>query len=162
MPRRLLAILLLGGASRLAAAPRDALVFVAGSAHRGAALSSTMLRNVGLGRVTRWPDGRRIVLAVRPASAGAGRVFFDRVVETPEIDYSRLWLGLLFRGEADSAPRVLADAADVQRFVARTADGLAFLLSSEIRPRDPALRPLPVDGRAPGAPGYPYMLAAAP
>ena len=160
MPRRFFAILFLGAAWRLAAAPRDALVFVAGPAHRGAALSSSMLRNVGLGRVTRWPDGRRIVLAVRPGSTAAGRLFFERVVDTSEIDYSRLWLGLLFRGEAESAPRVLADAAEVQRFVARTADGLAFLLSSEIRPRDPALNPLPVDGRVPGAPGYPYTLAA--
>jgi hypothetical protein len=115
---------------------------------------------VGLGRVTRWPDGRRIVLAVRPASTAAGRVFFDRVVETPEIDYSRLWLGLLFRGEAESAPRVLADAAAVRRFVARTADALAFLLSSELDPRDPSTRPLTVDGFEPGSPGYAYLLPA--
>ncbi|HKB70466.1 MAG TPA: hypothetical protein VKH46_06440 [Thermoanaerobaculia bacterium] len=158
MPRRIIAVLLLAGAARAAAPPpKDELVFVAGTARPPAAISSSDLRRIYLGRTTRWPDGRRIVLAVRPAATAAGRIFYDRVAGMSEIDFSRLWLGVLFRGDAETAPRVIRDAADVRRFLARTPDGLAFLLSSELDPRDSARRPLRIDGRDPGTAGYPYL-----
>jgi len=153
--RPLLALLLLAGSVR--AAPKDELVFVAGKPRPPAAISSSDLRRIYLGRTTRWPDGRRIVLAVRPAATAAGRIFYDRVAGMSEIDFSRLWLGVLFRGEADSAPRVIERAEDVLKFLDRTPDGLAFLLSSELDPRDPARRPLRIDGRDPGTAGYPYL-----
>ena len=153
------AVLLLAGIAALAdAAPRrDALVFVCGN-RAAPAVSSADLRRIFLGRTTRWPDGRRIVLAVRPASTAAGRAFYGRVAEMSEIDFSRLWLGNLFRGDVESAPRVIGPADEVRRFLAQTPDGLTVLLSSEIDPRDPAIRPVPVDGHLPGSPGYPYPL----
>ena len=158
MPKRALALLLVAGAaSALGAPPKDALVFVAGRERPSTALSSSDLRRIYLARMTRWPDGRRIVLAVRPPSTAAGRLFYDRVAEMSEIDFSRLWLGALFRGEADSAPRVIARADEVRKFLDRTPDGLAFLLSSELDPRDRAPRPLRIDGRDPGTAGYPYL-----
>ena len=153
------AILLLAGWAALAnAAPRkDALVFACGN-RIAPALSSADLRRIVLGRTTRWPGGRRIVLAVRPASTAAGRAFYARVAEMSEIDFSTLWLGNLFRGDVDSEPRVIGPADEVRRFLAQTPDGLTVLLASEIDPRDPAIRPIPVDGHLPGAPGYPYPL----
>lgn len=160
MTARALALLLAAAAAVAEAAPgRDALVFVRGGRAGAPAVSSAELRRIFLGQTTRWPDGRRIVLAVRPASTAAGRVFYARVAEMSEIDFSRLWLGNLFRGDAESEPRVVGPAEEVRRFLARTPDGIAFLLASEIDPRDPAIRPLTIDGREPGASGYPYGLS---
>jgi hypothetical protein len=111
-----------------------------------------------LGQLTRWHDGHRVVLAVRPDRTPAGKNFFDRVVEMPEIDFSRLWLGILFRGDAVNAPRVVFSADDLKRFLARTPDALGFLLASEWGAGDPAMQALAVDGSVFGAPAYPYRI----
>ena len=158
MAGRLSAVLLLAAASLAVGAPRDALVFVAQRGRAETGVASADLRRMYLGQLTRWRDGRRVVLAVRPERTPAGRFFFDRVVEMPEIDFSRLWLGILFRGDAGSAPRVVSATDDLKRFLARTPDALGFLLASEWGAGDPALRALAVDGSAPGAPAYPYRL----
>jgi hypothetical protein len=111
-----------------------------------------------LGQITRWRDGHRIVLAVRPATAPAGKAFFNHVVQISEIDFSRLWLGILFRGDAANAPRVVSGADDLKRFLARTPDALGFLLASEWDPRDSSIRAWAVDGALPGTPVYPFRL----
>ena len=161
MRRSLLAGLLLAANPAAAAASgSDALVFVVGARRQPIAVSSAELRKVYLGKTTRWPDGRRIVLAVRPARTAAGKIFFDRVVEMSDIDFSRHWLGVLFRGEAVAAPRVISGADEVRRLLARTPDALAFLLSSELDAGDTSLRPLAIDGRSPGSPSYLYRVRA--
>ncbi len=159
MKRVVLAGILLAGVGASAAAParNETLVFLAGKGRPPAAMSSAELRRIWLGQATRWPDGRRIVLAVRPASLPAGRLFYERVAAMSEIDFSRLWLGILFRGDAESAPRVIGPADDVRRFLAGGPDRLAFLLSGEIDRHD-ADRPLRIDGKYPGDAGYAYRL----
>jgi hypothetical protein len=158
MAGRFVAVLLLAAASRAVGAPRDALVFVSQRGRPETGITSGDLRRMYLGQLTRWRDGHRVVLAVRPDRTLAGKTFFDRVVEMPEIDFSRLWLGILFRGDAVNAPRVVSGADDLKRFLARTPDALGFLLASEWDAADPSMQALAVDGSAPGAPAYPYRL----
>lgn len=153
----LAALVLSGGLRPAAAASADALVFVVGASSRPAAASSADLRRMFLGERLRWPDGRRIFLAVRPAATPAGKAFFARVARMSEIDFSRLWLGALFRGEADAPPRVVGPLDELKRFLAKNADALGFVLSSELD--DPSgVRILRVDGRLPDEPGYPYAV----
>jgi len=158
MAGRFVAVLLLAAASRAVGAPRDALVFVVRRGQPETEVTSADLRRMYLGQLTRWRDGHRVVLAVRPERTPAGRVFFDRVVEMPEIDFSRLWLGILFRGDAVAAPRVVSGADDLKKFLARTPDALGFLLASEWGSGDPEMQALSVDGSAPGAGYYPYRV----
>jgi hypothetical protein len=137
-----------------AARPR-VVIFVVSARQEAPVLSTTDLRQIFLGRITRWKSGQRIQLATRPESTPAGRAFFERVVEMSDIDYSRLWLGIIFRGEAMSSPRVLPSPGDVLRFLARVPDGLSFLLDSEL-PAGTAVRPLRIDGRSFEDPSYPF------
>ena len=161
MRRLALVLTVLAAARASAGAPaKEDLLFFAGTGRPAPSMTSAELRRIWLGQTTRWPDGRRIVLAVRPGSTAAGRFFYERVAEMPEIDFSRLWLGILFRGDAESAPRVIGPAEEVRRFLARGPDALAFLLSSELDRNAPAMRPLRIDGKDPGAPGYPYRIEA--
>lgn len=135
----------------------DALVFVVGASARPAAVSSADLRRMYLGQILRWPDGRRIFLTVRPSATAAGEAFFRRVAQMSEIDFSRLWMGALFRGEADAPPRVIGPIDELKRFLAKNTDALGFLLSSEIDDHS-ELRVLRVDGKLPDAAGYPYFV----
>ena len=139
------------------AARPDALVFVVSVRQPTRGLSSASLRQIFMGRVTRWNAGRRILLATRPPATPAGRAFFETAVRMSEIDYSRLWLGILFRGESMSSPRVIATKDDVERFLARSPDGLSFLLASE-KGSPERVRPLLVDGLAPDDPSYPFRI----
>jgi hypothetical protein len=142
-----------------AAARSDALVFVVSARQPTTkALSSAELRQIFAGRMTRWKGGRRILLAMRPPTTPAGRAFFEDVVRMSDIDFSRLWLGIIFRGEAISSPRVLESKDDVERFLARSPDGLSFLLSSE-KGNAEKLRALIVDGLAPDDGSYPFRIS---
>lgn len=141
-----------GGAAR-----SDPLVFVVSSRQPTKALSSAELRQTFVGRITRWKDGRRIELAIRPSKTPAGRAFFARVVQMSDIDFSQNWLGIIFRGEAMSSPRVVETRGDVDRFLARFSDGLSFLLASELTP-EPTIRALQVDGLSPDDSSYPFRI----
>ena len=159
MAKRLLAILLVAAASRASGTPpSDALVFVVARGRSETRVSSGDLRRIYLGQITRWKDGRRIALAVRPSTTRAGKFFFDHVVEVSEIDFSRRWLGIMFRGDAMNAPRVVSGVEDLKRFLERDPDALGFLLASEWDAKDPSIHAWTVDGSPPGAPAYPYRL----
>jgi hypothetical protein len=142
------------GQVRAAEAP---LVFVVSARAQITDVSSAQLRRIYLGRTTRWSTGRRIALAVRPASSAVGHAFFERVVRMSDIDFSQLWLGIVFRGEAATAPRVVDSVEAVIRFLSRNPDGLVVALSSEIDPRSQTERPLTIDGKGPTDPGYPFI-----
>jgi len=161
MKRIALAGILLAGirASSAASPANETLVFLAGRGRPAVEVSSAELRRIWLGQTTRWPDGHRIALAVRPASFPAGRLFYGRVAVMSEIDFSRLWLGILFRGDAESAPRVIGPTEEVRRFLAGGPEGLAFLLSGEVDRRD-SEKALRIDGKLPGDAGYPYRFGA--
>jgi ABC-type phosphate transport system substrate-binding protein len=141
-----------------AGSPSDALVFVVSARRPTTRLSSAELRQISLGRITRWKDGRRIVLAIRPAATPAGGAFFDHVVQMSDIDFSQNWLGIIFRGEATAPPRVLKSSEEVKRFLSKSSDALAYLLASELEPGDTSIRRLIIDGVRPDEPSYPLRL----
>jgi hypothetical protein len=150
--------LLAAPSQRIRAGSPDALVFLVPARASTRELSSTDVRRIYLGDLTRWPNHRRVVLGVGPSSTPAAGVFYDRVLRMSEIDFSQRWLGIVFRGEAPTSPRVLASREAVSRFLSQNPDGLVFLLLSEIDSLDGAVRPLAVDGTRPMDPAYPFRL----
>ena len=138
-------------------AHRDTLVFIVSTQQTTTTLSATDLRNIYLGRMTRWKNGHRIAAIVRPSSTDAERAFLARLVRMSDIDFSQHWLGLIFRGEAPSPPQVIASADGVRKAVAANPDSIAFLLTSELPGGDDRpIRTLLIDGKAPNEPGYPF------
>lgn len=117
-------------------------------------ISAGDLRRIFLGDISRWSNGHRIILFVRPAETQSGRTFLDRLVRMSDIDYSQWWLGAVFRGRAASAPRVIDTAEAMINAVAAVPDAIGF-----IGPHDIALQPgvaaLTIDGKAPSDPEYP-------
>ena len=151
---------LLMTATPFAALPRrDSLVFITSKDQTTTTLSPSELRNIFLGRTTRWKNGRRIVVIVRPSTTAAGREFLDRVVRMSEIDFSQDWLGVVFRGHAPSAPRVIGSADAVRKMVAENVDAIAFVLSSELGAEDETLiHILAIDGKPPNDETYPFAI----
>lgn len=142
-----------GGDARAA---DDPVVFVVSARSHIVEISSAQLQRVFMGRVTRWANGRRIALAVRPASSAVGHAFFERIVHMSDIDFSHMWLGIVFRGEAATAPRVVDSAEGVGLFLLRNPDGLVVAFNSELDSHDGTERPLSIDGKQPADPGYPF------
>lgn len=157
----ILVVILLMTMTPLAAVPRrEALVFITSKDQVTTNLSSSEVRDIYLGRTTRWKNGHRITVVVRPATTAAGRVFLQQVVRMSEIDFSQNWLGVVFRGEASSPPRATAPVDAVRKLIAGNADAIAFVLSSELVAEDESLiRALAIDGRTREEEAYPYWLS---
>jgi ABC-type phosphate transport system substrate-binding protein len=156
-----LVVILFMTMTSIAAVPRrETIVFIASKDQTTTNLSIAEVRNIYLGRTTRWRDGHRITLIVRPATTPAGRAFLDRVVRLSEIDFSQNWLGVVFRGEASSPPQVIAPLSAVRKLLTANPDAIAFVLSSELVAEDEALvRVLTIDGKARDEDGYPFVVS---
>ena len=144
-----------------AASRREALVFITSKDQGTTNLSSSEVRDIYLGRTTRWQDGHRITVIVRPATTLAGRTFLQQVVHMSEIDFSQNWLGVVFRGEAPSPPRVIAPADAVRKMVTGNVDAIAFVLTSELTAEDESLiRILTIDGKTRDEENYPLAVSS--
>ncbi|HKO00964.1 MAG TPA: hypothetical protein VJ032_04685 [Thermoanaerobaculia bacterium] len=117
-------------------APRTRLAFIVSAKRPLHKLSSAELRRIFLGQTSRWSDGHRIILLVRPSNTAEGREFLDRVMRMSEIDYSQWWIGEVFRGRAAGAPRVIDTAEKMIRAVEANADAIGFIARSDDLPHD--------------------------
>jgi ABC-type phosphate transport system substrate-binding protein len=154
-----LAMLCVAAVSFADAPRRDTLVFITSRNQPTKTLSAAEIRSIFLGQKTRWKNGRRITVIVRPATTAAGRIFLERVVRTSEIDFAQHWLGVVFRGEAPSAPQVIASADAVRRWVAADTDAIAFVLGSELAGENEALiQTLAIDDPARDSDSYPFTI----
>lgn len=115
-------------------------------------ITLTELRWLYLGRTTRWPDGERIVLLVRPETSFEQGVFLKRVVEMADIDYAQHWIGEVFRGRAASPPIVARSTAEAKQVVAEDPHAIAYIRASDA---DASVRVVRIDGKLPQDPGYP-------
>ena len=125
-------------------APRNRVAFIVSAKRPLLKLSYGELRRIFLGQTSRWNDGHRIILLVRPSNTAEGREFLDRVVHMSEIDYSQWWIGEIFRGRAAGAPRVIDTAEKMIRAVEANADAIGFIVRTDDLPRD--VNMLTIDG----------------
>ena len=149
---RALAIAVLAAALMPGEPPRTSVPFIVSSKRATRDLSSAELRRIFLGQTSRWHDGHRIVLFVRPSSTPEGRVFLDRVVHMSDIDYSQWWIGAVFRGQAASVPRVIDAAEAMVKAVAANDDAIGFVGTSS---NTSGVSVLTIDGKQPGDAAYP-------
>src|SRR5437763_14955281 len=125
MARVLTSIALLLAAAA-APQPRQSVAFIVSARGHAAPRSSAEVRRIFLGQVSRWEDGHRIALVIRPTATAEGQLFLQRLINMSEIDYAHFWIGAVFRGEASSAPRVI-DSRDLAiKAVVENADAIGF------------------------------------
>ena len=130
---------------------RQRLVVIVSSAQTITDLTLVDLRAIYLGEITRWPTRHRIVPVVLTPQSNEGQLFIKRVVGMAELDYGQHWIGMIFRGQAASAPLVAPSSEEAKNFVAAHVDAIAVIAPTPI---DKTVRVLSIDGKMPDAPGY--------
>jgi hypothetical protein len=110
------------------------------------------LRAIYLGDITRWPTRHRVLPVLLTPDSAEGQLFLKRVIGMAELDYGQHWIGMVFRGQAASAPLVAPSSEAAKRFVASHADAIAVIAATSI---DKTVRVLSVDGKSPDASDYP-------
>jgi hypothetical protein len=105
-----------------------------------------------LGERRFWSSGAPIVVLMPPVDSPARRFLLERVFHMTEAAYRRHTLELLYRGELDYAPKVVASHEEALAFIAASHGALSIVPSSSVLPE--GVRVLHVDGRSPDAPGY--------
>lgn len=130
--------------------PRASASFVVSPRRAVRSISSAELRRIFLGQTTRWSDGHRIIVLVRPSHTPEGHVFLQRLMHMSDIDYAQWWIGAIFRGEAAATPRVIESPEAMLRIVAENADAIGF-----VEAPNGEVVTLAVDGKLPGEVGYP-------
>jgi ABC-type phosphate transport system substrate-binding protein len=156
-PAILAILVLVAAAAAVAAGPAEpsprSVSFIVSAKNPIRNVSVGDLRRIFLGEISRWENGHRIVLFVRPAEAAEGRLFLDRLVRMSDIDYSQWWLGAVFRGRAAAAPRIISGSDLMVKAVASDADAIGFVATSPAVEGDVVV--LAIDGTSPANPAYP-------
>ena len=120
-------------AERIAAAAKPTgsnkvLVLVLGP---GASSSRSDIKSVYTGATSVWPNGTTARPYNRPASSGAGRLFYGRVLGMSAADVRDKWTSLQLSG-GGIAPSTVSSASAIIQKVAGTRGAIGYVLESEL------------------------------
>jgi len=106
-------------------------------------LSLADLRRILLGEMTRWPDGRRITIAMRDSGQAERDAVLRLVCSMSDQDFTRYLLQATFRGELQSSPKILDTSNGVRRFVFNVPGAIGYVRSDEV---DGSVKALTITG----------------
>lgn len=114
-------------------------------------LPLTELRKIFLAERGYWPNGRKITLVMREPDQPERNTVLRVIYRMSEGDLNRYFLHASFTGEIQAPPKLLSTAAGVRRFIFNVPGAIGYVRASEV---DESVKPIRVDTRAPGEPGY--------
>jgi ABC-type phosphate transport system substrate-binding protein len=115
-------------------------------------LSLAEVRKVFLGDRQYWSTNVPVVLLIRAPVARERNVVLKTIYQMSESQFKQYWIAKIFRAESASAPKVVYSNDMANELVRAIPGAIAFIDSREVRTGAKILR---VDGRMPGAAGYP-------
>jgi ABC-type phosphate transport system substrate-binding protein len=118
-------------------------------------LSLAELRSLFLGERQRWPNGRRVTLVLPEAGQPEGEAAVKLIYRMTEAELNHHFLRAVYRGQALGAPKRLASADRVVRFVFNVPGAIGCIPAQDV---DGSVKVLKVEGWPPGEPGYPLRL----
>jgi len=154
-----LAALVLPATGWAPAPPGDAYAVIVHPLVPTSGVTLPQLRALFLGTRHTWDDGARVVLIVQASGTRTHAMMLRALYRMDEGAFKRYWIARSLR-EADSAeagPTLVASDAMARRLTASIPGAVAVVPAAEV---DRGVRVLRVDGRLPGADGYPLTAGA--
>lgn len=139
--------LLLGNRSK----PGESLAIVVNLNNSVENMSTEELRRLFLGRKTRWPNGRRIAVAMLDDQYPERRSALRQIYHMDERAYEEHFMKATFRGDVFVAPKTLASPELMRKFVFNAPGGIGYLRRSDL---DGTVKVVKIDGRLPDDKNY--------
>ncbi len=144
------------GQAQSAGAPKDeALAIIVNSANPVENLSLDELRKFCLAERKHWPDGRKVTVVLREPGQAEREAVLRQVYRMSESEFARHFLQGAFTGDLQNAPKQLATANGVRRFVFNVPGALGFVRVSDL---DPSVKAIRLDGLLPTDPQHKLKL----
>lgn len=121
-------------------------------------ISSTDLRNLLLAEQRTWSNGRRVTIVMRAPGQPERTIILKAICKMTDSDYIKYFLQAQFTGDLQSAPKLLATATGMRKFVFNVPGAIGYVRVDEV---DDSVKVIRLDNRLPGEPGYKLKLAAA-
>ena len=132
-----------------ASSSRSSLVFIVNRDNPNDQLALGDLRRMLLGEVTRWPDGRKLTVAMREPGASERGAVLRLICRMSDVEFTRYLLHAAYRGEAQAGPKQLDTSAGIRRFVVNVLGAIGYIRADEV---DESVKVLHIAGGAPQAP----------
>ena len=114
-------------------------------------ISSDELRKLFLGRKSHWPNGRRVAVAMLDYRFPERHAALRQIYRMDERTYEEYFIKATFQGEVFVAPRTLASADLMRKFVFNAPGAIGYVRSSDL---DDTVKVVKIDGRLPGEKNY--------
>jgi ABC-type phosphate transport system substrate-binding protein len=131
---------------RAGAMPHVSLAIIVNNENPLSELPIGELRRMMLGEVTRWPDGRRVTIAMREPGRPERDAVLRLICRMSEQDFAQYLLHATFRGEVQVEPKVLDTPNGVQRFVFNVPGAIGYIRNDEV---DQSVKVLRIAGAVP-------------
>jgi phosphate transport system substrate-binding protein len=109
------------------------------------------LRAVFLGERTTWTHGRRVTVLLREPGQAERLAALRLIYGMSEADLTRHFLHQTFTGGTGAAPRTLATAENIKRFVFNVPGAIGVVRLADV---DDTVKVVRINGVAPGETGY--------
>jgi len=134
----------------LPARPAENYAVIAHPLVTSSGVSLAQLRALFRGARRTWDDGTRVVLVVQAAGSRTRAFVLRELYQMDEAAFKRYWIARTF--ESGGGPTLVSGDAMARRLVGSIPGAVAVVPAAAV---DSGVRVLRVDGRLPGAEGYP-------
>ena len=128
--------------------PHASIIFIVNNENSQSELGIGDLRRILLGEVTRWPDGRKITMAMREQGAPERDAVLRLICRMAEADFTRYQLHAAYRGESQTGLKQLDTPMGVRRFVFNVPGAIGYVRADEV---DQSVKTIRIVGAVPEA-----------
>ena len=139
------------------AAAHESVAIIVNNENKLSELPIGELRRMLIGEVTRWPDGRKITIAMRESGQPERDAVLRLVCRMNDQDFTRYLLQAAYRGELQGGPKLLDTSMGVRRFVFNVPGAIGYVRGDEV---DGSVKVLRIGGTVPEEPAFGLTLRA--
>jgi len=156
-------VVLLAGGLLSGAAPQEPanskkfLAIIVNVANPLQSLSVVELRKIFRAEENYWPNGHHITIALPEPGQPEREVVLKEIYRMSERDFTRHFVQATFTGEALSAPKTLATASGLRKFIFNVPGAIGCIPADEV---DTTVKVVRLDGHLPGETSYRLRLGA--